>query len=358
MADSRELKNVVSPSQEFSLHLSNESKSHLSRSRKSLQFSSMEGRESGSSLTSLQGLDPQRRELLEARFIDNKLDNRENSNHSNASSGLSESSRDFENVGNEKSEKVVKRKRKAPDSEYSAHPKIGKAESGSNKITGYFPKTNGMTTPPNKMSLTPSPKHNMACNDPSLSPMESSSTLPHLMGKKNSLIRRSSESSLSSQQQNNDVLETVCVHESTQSELTMMKMKEYEALAFTTSEENEKRMKELDSANSTLMKQITELKNVENQLKKANEKCIEFIKNLLIEQSRQQKMKAKRESMNNRLRLGQYVPTRQGPHFVETWEDGFSFKEKQKQQDFINQQKEDIEKNRKILSKRKPSSTV
>ena len=34
------------------------------------------GRDSSNAFSSIQGLDPQRRELLEARFFDNRVDNR------------------------------------------------------------------------------------------------------------------------------------------------------------------------------------------------------------------------------------------------------------------------------------------
>ena len=43
MADAFGSENAFSPSQEFNLHLSNESKSPLNRSKRSLQFSPMEG---------------------------------------------------------------------------------------------------------------------------------------------------------------------------------------------------------------------------------------------------------------------------------------------------------------------------
>ena len=53
----------------------------------------------------------------------------------------------------------MKRKRKAHDGEHPGQTKMGKPESGSKKITGYFSKANGTTTPPNKILSTPSPKH-------------------------------------------------------------------------------------------------------------------------------------------------------------------------------------------------------
>ncbi|CAB3994310.1 serine threonine- kinase tousled-like 2, partial [Paramuricea clavata] len=360
MADRPESENAFSPSQEFNLYLSNESKSPLNHSKRSLQFSPMEGRDSCNTFSSLT-LDPQRRELLEARFFDNRVDNRD-SNLSAASSGISgisETSRDFESGAEVKTDvKHVKRKRKAHDGDHPGQPKVGRPESSSKKITGYFSKTNGTTTPPNKVLSTPSPKRTPTVDDEeAFSPLESSSTLPYLLGQPQSLIRRSSESCMSPPQLNDNGKETICVHESTQSDLTMEKLAEYETLAFASSQEKDKKIKELDTMNGNLVRQITELKKMEDKLKKTNDKCIEFIKDLLIDQSRQYKMKTKRDSMNNRLRLGQYVPTRQGAHFLETWEDGFSFKEIQKQQDAINQQKEEIEKKKKLLTKRKPPAT-
>ena len=34
---------------------------------------------------------------------------------------------------------------------------------------------------------------------------------------------------------------------------------------------------------------------------------------------------ARRKSMENRLRLGQFTTKRQGAQFVETWQDGYAF---------------------------------
>ena len=51
----------------------------------------------------------------------------------------------------------------------------------------------------------------------------------------------------------------------------------------------------------------------------------------------------------------QFVTQRQGATFVENWTDGYAFQEIQKQQERLAREKEDIEKSRKTLVKRKPA---
>ena len=59
------------------------------------------------------------------------------------------------------------------------------------------------------------------------------------------------------------------------------------------------------------------------------------------------------------MRLGATVSfeTRQGAQFVETWVDGFAFRELTQQQEAIIQQKEELEKQRKLLTKRRGTSS-
>lgn len=52
-----------------------------------------------------------------------------------------------------------------------------------------------------------------------------------------------------------------------------------------------------------------------------------------------------------------YGCCREGTQFVETWTDGFAFQELTQQQSAIVQQKEELEKQRKLLTKRKTAST-
>lgn len=60
--------------------------------------------------------------------------------------------------------------------------------------------------------------------------------------------------------------------------------------------------------------------------------------------------------MRNQLRLGRFTTQRQGAHFVESWSEGFAFQELTREQLAIVQQKEELEKQRKLLAKRKTGS--
>ena len=62
--------------------------------------------------------------------------------------------------------------------------------------------------------------------------------------------------------------------------------------------------------------------------------------------------------MENRLRLGQFVTQRQGAQFVENWVDGWAFQDLMKQQERITSDKDDIDKQRKVLTKKKPPTPL
>uniref|UniRef100_G3PVT0 non-specific serine/threonine protein kinase n=1 Tax=Gasterosteus aculeatus aculeatus TaxID=481459 RepID=G3PVT0_GASAC len=70
--------------------------------------------------------------------------------------------------------------------------------------------------------------------------------------------------------------------------------------------------------------------------------------------STQEKQSCREKSMQDRLRLGHFTTVRHGASFTEQWTDGYAFQNLIKQQEGINQQREDIERQRKLLAKRKP----
>uniref|UniRef100_A0A6Q2ZDB4 non-specific serine/threonine protein kinase n=1 Tax=Esox lucius TaxID=8010 RepID=A0A6Q2ZDB4_ESOLU len=72
--------------------------------------------------------------------------------------------------------------------------------------------------------------------------------------------------------------------------------------------------------------------------------------------SKQEKMACRDKSMQDRLRLGHFTTVRHGASFTEQWTDGYAFQNLIKQQERINSQREDIERQRKALAKRKPPS--
>ncbi|KAG9337586.1 hypothetical protein JZ751_028437, partial [Albula glossodonta] len=73
-------------------------------------------------------------------------------------------------------------------------------------------------------------------------------------------------------------------------------------------------------------------------------------------QSKQEKMASLDKSMQDRLRLGHFTTVRHGASFTEQWTDGYAFQNLIKQQERINSQREDIERQRKLLAKKKPTT--
>lgn len=112
----------------------------------------------------------------------------------------------------------------------------------------------------------------------------------------------------------------------------------------------------LELEREELHKQLaTQQKSIDKN-KDVVQKCKNVTKTLLIEKSNLEKKTARQKCMENRLRLGQFVTQRQGATFVENWVDGFAFNDLTKKQERVAQEREDIEKQRKLLGKRKPSA--
>ncbi|XP_029461613.1 serine/threonine-protein kinase tousled-like 1 isoform X3 [Rhinatrema bivittatum] len=111
------------------------------------------------------------------------------------------------------------------------------------------------------------------------------------------------------------------------------------------------------STNCDLRRQIDEQQKLLEKYKERLNKCISMSKKLLIEKSTQEKLASREKSMQDRLRLGHFTTVRHGASFTEQWTDGFAFQNLVKQQEWVNQQREEIERQRKLLAKRKPPST-
>ncbi|KAH3720344.1 hypothetical protein DPMN_063241, partial [Dreissena polymorpha] len=122
-------------------------------------------------------------------------------------------------------------------------------------------------------------------------------------------------------------------------------------------EEKNQKIEELNRQNEELRRQLTAQQKLIEKHKDNLQKCLNVNKTLLIEKSCLEKKTTRQKSMENRLRLGQFVTQRQGATFVENWVDGWAFNDVTKQQERIAQEREDIEKQRKLLLKRKPTST-
>lgn len=85
-------------------------------------------------------------------------------------------------------------------------------------------------------------------------------------------------------------------------------------------------------------------------------KCIDVVKKLLMEKSNIEKKEARQKCMQNRLRLGQFVTQRVGATFQENWTDGYAFQELARRQEEIAAEREEIDRQKKILMKKRPTN--
>uniref|UniRef100_A0A4W6FH60 non-specific serine/threonine protein kinase n=1 Tax=Lates calcarifer TaxID=8187 RepID=A0A4W6FH60_LATCA len=140
------------------------------------------------------------------------------------------------------------------------------------------------------------------------------------------------------------------------SDLTIEKLTAMENNKNSDLEKKEGRIDDLLRANCDLRRQIDEQQRMLERYKERLNKCVTMSKKLLIEKSKQEKMACRDKSMQDRLRLGHFTTVRHGASFTEQWTDGYAFQNLIKQQERINSQREDIERQRKLLAKRKPPS--
>uniref|UniRef100_A0A8P4KBD4 Tousled-like kinase 1b n=1 Tax=Dicentrarchus labrax TaxID=13489 RepID=A0A8P4KBD4_DICLA len=136
--------------------------------------------------------------------------------------------------------------------------------------------------------------------------------------------------------------------------LTGLKLAALESNKSLDLEKKEGRIDDLLRANCDLRRQIDEQQKLLEKYKERLNKCITMSKKLLIEKSTQEKQSCREKSMQDRLRLGHFTTVRHGASYTEQWTDGYAFQNLIKQQEGINQQREDIERQRKLLAKRKP----
>uniref|UniRef100_A0A4W5JID9 non-specific serine/threonine protein kinase n=1 Tax=Hucho hucho TaxID=62062 RepID=A0A4W5JID9_9TELE len=144
---------------------------------------------------------------------------------------------------------------------------------------------------------------------------------------------------------------------SPQSDLTLEKLTALENNKNSDLEKKEGRIDDLLRANCDLRRQIDEQQRALERYKERLNKCVTMSKKLLIEKSKQEKRTCRDKSMQDRLRLGHFTTVRHGASFTEQWTDGYAFQNLIKSQERINSQREDIERQRKLLGKRKPSTT-
>ncbi|XP_057192220.1 serine/threonine-protein kinase tousled-like 1 isoform X1 [Triplophysa rosa] len=314
----------------------------------------------------LHSLDPRRQELLEARFLGGvsgntvgstgsasggtkTLTNNECSNHSFGSLG---SSSDKESEGSDgkrgsspaystpekkHSESSRSRKRKADNQSESSQ---GKSIVRGPKISDYFDFQGGNGSSPVR-GLPPvirSPQNSHSHSTPGSSTRQSSSSPTSLCF---------GDSVISCKQM---------AVKSVQTEMTLVKLATIESNKNLDLEKKEGRIDDLLRANCDLRRQIDEQQKLLEKYKERLNKCITMSKKLLIEKSTQEKQACREKSMQDRLRLGHFTTVRHGASFTEQWTDGYAFQNLVKQQEWIIQQREEIERQRKLLAKRKPSS--
>ncbi|XP_061588985.1 serine/threonine-protein kinase tousled-like 1-B isoform X2 [Cololabis saira] len=292
----------------------------------------------------LHSLDPRRQELLEARFTGAVSGNtggstgstsggakglaNESSNHSYGSLGSS-SDKESETPEKKHSESSRGRKRKADTYSESSQ---GKTSIRAAKISDYFDGGNGSSPVRGLPSARRSPQN--------------SHSAPGSIIRQNS----SSPTSLCFVEHN---LKASC-SKSIQTELTGLKLADLESNKSLDLEKKEGRIDDLLRANCDLRRQIDEQQKLLEKYKERLNKCITMSKKLLIEKSNQEKQSCREKSMQDRLRLGHFTTVRHGASYTEQWTDGYAFQNLIKQQESINQQREDIERQRKLLAKRKP----
>uniref|UniRef100_A0A8C7LGJ6 non-specific serine/threonine protein kinase n=1 Tax=Oncorhynchus kisutch TaxID=8019 RepID=A0A8C7LGJ6_ONCKI len=145
-----------------------------------------------------------------------------------------------------------------------------------------------------------------------------------------------------------------CASKCVQTELTGLKLAALESNKSLDLEKKEGRIDDLLRANCDLRRQIDEQQKLLEKYKERLNKCITMSKKLLIEKSTQEKQSCREKSMQDRLRLGHFTTVRHGASYTEQWTDGYAFQNLVKQQEGINQQREEMERQRKLLAKRKP----
>lgn len=293
----------------------------------------------------LQSLDPRKQELLEARFLGSRFQPLNASSNPQDNSNLSAGS----NAGDDEahlvltpekpktpSERKRKRKATASDSTESTTPKSTRPEANGKKINDYFKQNQS----PSRSSMNT----HLGTKSPSPQGIPYGYTVP-------------SPGSLS----NSDSMGYPPQRSLYQYNKAVQTDVEY----VNTGEHKDNRIEDLLRQNEELRRQVntqqsqlTAQQKLIEKHKETSQKCLQVNKSLLIEKSKLEKKTTRQKSMGNRLRLGQFVTQRQGATFVENWVDGWAFTDLMKQQERIAQEREDIEKQRKLLVKKKPNSTV
>ncbi|KPM02592.1 serine/threonine-protein kinase tousled-like protein [Sarcoptes scabiei] len=164
-------------------------------------------------------------------------------------------------------------------------------------------------------------------------------------------------SSTSSSSNNNNNPSTM-ITIGTQTELTISKLNDQEEHWAAEIEQRDTKIEDLTRSLEELRRQLKVYREENDSQKTRLNKCIDVTKQLLVEKSIMEKKAARQKCMQNRLRLGQFVTQRQGAVFAENWVDGTAFTELIKKQEQIATAREEIERQRKMLMKKRPLTTA
>ncbi|XP_018321164.1 serine/threonine-protein kinase tousled-like 2 isoform X3 [Agrilus planipennis] len=273
------------------------------------------------------------------------------SQDSNMSTGSSHSDKEVDSNTPEKVPRTPserKRKRKAEDSGGTVAKGISRTASVDKKINDYFSSKHPSNSPiRHGGAKSPSPQQPYPMFPPSpqqvglSSPQVPCNTVPFDFYK----------------QQPARIPHPTMVSKQVQTELTCQRIQEFETQTSSDLEIRNNKIEELTRTNEELRHQLTtQQKTIDNHKQHIN-KCIEVVKKLLIEKSSIEKKEARQKCMQNRLKLGQFVTQRVGATFQENWTDGYAFQELARRQEEITAEREEIDRQKKLLLKKRPSNS-
>ncbi|XP_060066938.1 serine/threonine-protein kinase tousled-like 2 [Ylistrum balloti] len=295
----------------------------------------------------LQSLDPRKQELLEARFYGSRfqpLNIAPQQDNSNLSAGSAERDDELSGVVHtpEKHARTPserKRKRKATsEGTESNTPKSNRPEANGKKINEYFKQNQSPSRSANSQSA--------GTKSPSPQGMSYSYTAPSPSNHSNS------------DSVGYPPVPLYHCNKTIQTDLNLQQIVVLENKSSTHIEQKDSKIDDLLRQNDELRRQLTAQQKLIEKHKENLQKCLNVNKSLLIEKSKLEKKTTRQKCMGDRLRLGQFVTQRQGATFVENWVDGWAFTDLMKQQERISSDREEIEKQRKLLTKKKPTPTV
>ncbi|GAB6030544.1 hypothetical protein CHUAL_007409 [Chamberlinius hualienensis] len=333
-------------------------------------------------MENLQSLDPRKQELLEARILGNNrsqpsvsLSSLPGSNHasanqsqsqdsnmSNASFSSSYSDKDSETPDKQVSRTPTGSDRKRKRKEDSGGGTGGRGDGGGRKINEYFkhqsnsPVRLGGAKSPSPQGYNPTlngHEHILRC-------MYNGSGVPMYREPQSpqNIISSPPTSSITTDfgaYMHPPWTQPTTVSKCVQTDITIQRIKELESKSASDIEMRDNKIEELTRSNEEVRRQVQAQQKLIEQHKDNVQKCLDVVKKLLKEKSLMEKKQSRQKCMQNRLRLGQFITQRQGASFVENWVDGYAFTELIKRQEELSSEREEIDRQRKLLSKRKPS---